>query len=67
VLGLVDLAPRPLESFWPALLAILLMVEWKTAGSDAQILWSSEQSVRFGVSLHDIPTAIFDLHGVQCF
>ncbi|WP_210348085.1 carbohydrate ABC transporter permease [Brucella pituitosa] len=44
-LGLVDAAPRPLESFWPALLVIILMVVWKTAGFTMVILLTGLQSI----------------------
>ncbi|MDH0910526.1 sugar ABC transporter permease [Rhizobium pusense] len=44
-LGLVDAAPRPLESFWPALAVIILMVVWKTAGFTMVILLTGLQSI----------------------
>lgn len=44
-LGLVDSAPRPLESFWPALAVIILMVVWKTAGFTMVILLTGLQSI----------------------
>lgn len=44
-LGLVDTAPRPLESFWPALAVIILMVVWKTAGFTMVILLTGLQSI----------------------
>ncbi len=44
-LGLVDMAPRPLESFWPALGVIILMVVWKTAGFTMVILLTGLQSI----------------------
>lgn len=44
-LGLVDTAPRPLESFWPALALIILMVVWKTAGFTMVILLTGLQSI----------------------
>lgn len=43
--GLIDAAPRPLESFWPALGVIVLMVVWKTAGFTMVILLTGLQSV----------------------
>lgn len=43
--GIVDAAPRPLESFWPALLVIILMVVWKTAGFTMVILLTGLQSI----------------------
>ncbi len=48
-LGLVDAAPRPLESFWPALLVIILMVVWKTAGFTMVILLTGLQSIPLDV------------------
>ncbi len=44
-LGIVDAAPRPLESFWPALAVIILMVVWKTAGFTMVILLTGLQSI----------------------
>jgi len=44
-LGLVDVAPRPLESFWPALAVIILAVVWKTAGFTMVILLTGLQSI----------------------
>jgi multiple sugar transport system permease protein len=44
-LGLVDSAPRPIESFWPALAVIILMVVWKTAGFTMIILLTGLQSI----------------------
>lgn len=44
-LGLIDHAPRPLESFWPALAVIILMVVWKTAGFTMVILLTGLQSI----------------------
>ncbi len=44
-LGLIDSAPRPLESFWPALGVIILMVVWKTAGFTMVILLTGLQSI----------------------
>lgn len=44
-LGLVDQAPRPLESFWPALAVIILMVVWKTAGFTMVILLTGLQGI----------------------
>lgn len=44
-LGLVDSAPRPLESFWTALAVIILMVVWKTAGFTMVILLTGLQSI----------------------
>lgn len=44
-LGLVDSAPRPLESFWPALGVIILMVVWKTAGFTMVILLTGLQAI----------------------
>ena len=44
-LGIVDAAPRPLESFWPALLVIILMVVWKTAGFTMVILLTGLQGI----------------------
>lgn len=44
-LGLVDAAPRPLESFWPALAVIILMVVWKTAGFTMVILLTGLQGI----------------------
>ncbi|AJY47769.1 carbohydrate ABC transporter permease [Martelella endophytica] len=44
-LGLFDHAPRPLESFWPALAVIILMVVWKTAGFTMVILLTGLQSI----------------------
>jgi multiple sugar transport system permease protein len=43
--GLVDSAPRPLESFWPALAVIILMVVWKTSGFTMIILLTGLQSI----------------------
>ncbi|KOF17686.1 sugar ABC transporter permease [Ensifer adhaerens] len=43
--GLVDKAPRPLESFWPALSIVILMVVWKTAGFTMVILLTGLQSI----------------------
>lgn len=43
--GLVDNAPRPLESFWPALSIVILMVVWKTAGFTMVILLTGLQSI----------------------
>ncbi len=43
--GLVDSAPRPLESFWPALAVIILMVVWKTAGFTMVILLTGLQGI----------------------
>lgn len=43
--GLVDNAPRPLESFWPALATVILMVVWKTAGFTMVILLTGLQSI----------------------
>lgn len=45
VSGLVDQAPRPLESFWPALAVVILMVVWKTAGFTMVILLTGLQSI----------------------
>ncbi|WP_322887024.1 sugar ABC transporter permease [Sinorhizobium medicae] len=44
-LGIVDAAPRPLESFWPALAVVILMVVWKTAGFTMVILLTGLQSI----------------------
>ncbi|WAJ31306.1 sugar ABC transporter permease [Jeongeupella avenae] len=44
-IGLIDSAPRPLESFWPALGVIILMVVWKTAGFTMVILLTGLQSI----------------------
>lgn len=44
-LGLVSSAPRPLESFWPALGVIILMVVWKTVGFTMVILLTGLQSI----------------------
>jgi multiple sugar transport system permease protein len=44
-LGLIDAAPRPLESFWPALAVVILMVVWKTAGFTMVILLTGLQSI----------------------
>jgi multiple sugar transport system permease protein len=44
-LGLVESAPRPLESFWTALAVIILMVVWKTAGFTMVILLTGLQSI----------------------
>ncbi|TPW28761.1 sugar ABC transporter permease [Martelella alba] len=44
-LGIVSHAPRPLESFWPALGVIILMVVWKTAGFTMVILLTGLQSI----------------------
>jgi multiple sugar transport system permease protein len=44
-LGLVNSVPRPLESFWPALAVIILMVVWKTAGFTMVILLTGLQSI----------------------
>ncbi len=43
--GLIDSAPRPLESFWPALAVIVLMVVWKTSGFTMIILLTGLQSI----------------------
>jgi multiple sugar transport system permease protein len=43
--GLVSSAPRPLESFWPALAVIILMVVWKTAGFTMVILLTGLQGI----------------------
>ncbi|QQA41790.1 carbohydrate ABC transporter permease [Pelagovum pacificum] len=43
--GIVDSAPRPTESFWPALLVVILMVVWKQAGFTMVILLTGLQSV----------------------
>ncbi len=43
--GLIDSAPRPLESFWPALAVVILMVVWKTAGFTMVILLTGLQSI----------------------
>ena len=45
LLHLVDSAPRPLESFWPAMAVVVLMVVWKTAGFTMVILLTGLQSV----------------------
>lgn len=44
-LGVVDASPRPLDSFWPALAVIILMVVWKTAGFTMVILLTGLQSI----------------------
>jgi multiple sugar transport system permease protein len=44
-MGLVDSAPRPLESFWPAMAIIILMVVWKTAGFTMVILLTGLQGI----------------------
>ncbi|MDM9624812.1 sugar ABC transporter permease [Rhizobium sp. S152] len=44
-IGLIDSAPRPLQSFWPALAVIILMVVWKTAGFTMVILLTGLQSI----------------------
>ncbi|MDB5586450.1 MAG: putative permease component of transporter [Devosia sp.] len=44
-LHLVSAAPRPIESFWPALGVIILMVVWKSAGFTMVILLTGLQSV----------------------
>ncbi len=44
-LHLVTAAPRPIESFWPALGVIILMVVWKSAGFTMVILLTGLQSV----------------------
>ncbi|MFB9948618.1 carbohydrate ABC transporter permease [Rhizobium puerariae] len=44
-LGLAEVAPRPLESFWPALAVVILMVVWKTAGFTMVILLTGLQSI----------------------
>lgn len=44
-IGLIDAAPRPLESFWPALGVIILMVVWKTAGFTMVILLTGLQGI----------------------
>lgn len=43
--GIMDSAPRPLDSFWPALGVVILMVVWKTAGFTMVILLTGLQSV----------------------
>lgn len=43
--NLIDSAPRPLESFWPAMGVIILMVVWKSAGFTMVILLTGLQSV----------------------
>lgn len=43
--GLVDIAPRPMESFWPALSVVILMVVWKQAGFTMVILLTGLQAV----------------------
>ncbi|WP_428927148.1 carbohydrate ABC transporter permease [Marinibacterium sp. SX1] len=43
--GLVDAAPRPTESFWPALIVVIMMVVWKQAGFTMVILLTGLQSV----------------------
>lgn len=43
--GLMSSAPRPLESFWPALGVIILMVVWKTAGFTMVILLTGLQGI----------------------
>jgi multiple sugar transport system permease protein len=44
-IGLIDSAPRPLESFWPALGVVILMVVWKTAGFTMVILLTGLQAI----------------------
>lgn len=44
-LGLIHVAPRPLEQFWPALGVIILMVVWKSAGFSMVVLLTGLQSV----------------------
>ncbi len=44
-IGLINSAPRPLESFWPALGVIILMVVWKTSGFTMVILLTGLQSI----------------------
>jgi multiple sugar transport system permease protein len=44
-IGLIDSAPRPLESFWPALGVVILMVVWKTAGFTMVILLTGLQGI----------------------
>jgi multiple sugar transport system permease protein len=44
-LGLIDAAPRPLESFWPALAVIIVMVVWKSSGFTMVILLTGLQSI----------------------
>ena len=44
-IGLIDSAPRPLESFWPALAVVILMVVWKTAGFTMVILLTGLQGI----------------------
>jgi multiple sugar transport system permease protein len=44
-IGLVSSAPRPLESFWPALAVIILMVVWKSAGFTMVILLTGLQGI----------------------
>lgn len=43
--GIVDSAPRPTESFWPALIVVILMVVWKQAGFTMVILLTGLQAV----------------------
>lgn len=43
--GLIESAPRPLESFWPALAVVILMVVWKTAGFTMVILLTGLQGI----------------------
>ncbi|KQT82855.1 sugar ABC transporter permease [Aurantimonas sp. Leaf443] len=44
-IGLIDAAPRPLESFWPALGVVVAMVVWKTAGFTMVILLTGLQAI----------------------
>lgn len=44
-IGMIDSAPRPLESFWPALAVVILMVVWKTAGFTMVILLTGLQGI----------------------
>ncbi|WP_284775373.1 sugar ABC transporter permease [Agrobacterium sp. lyk4-40-TYG-31] len=44
-IGLIDSAPRPLESFWSALAVVILMVVWKTAGFTMVILLTGLQGI----------------------
>jgi multiple sugar transport system permease protein len=44
-IGLISSAPRPLESFWPAMAVIILMVVWKTAGFTMVILLTGLQGI----------------------
>jgi len=44
-IGVISAAPRPLESFWPALAVIILMVVWKTAGFTMVILLTGLQGI----------------------